>query len=313
MDFLLTDDNEINIEVEKIMLEKCGLSVDTAMSGQEAVSKTAEKAYRMIFMDINMPVMNGFQAAEAIRRNNPEVPIIALSADEISHDSPEFIRSGMNGTLAKPLKMDSLQALLQQFIGTDFAGCTAEPENEQLFSADYLLEVMGDEKSVLQLISQFLSNHGDDCNLLRKYIQNSDFLPAREILHNITGISGNMYCMQLYNISSALNGELRQNTAESLERFTEVWDSTISELDKIRMELLEHTGDSGSSGNSAVWNDLRQQFLSLCDDFDSAAVDLFTENSAAFENNLNAENFGMLRKAVLSYDFLWISENRGII
>lgn len=313
MNFLLTDDNEINIEVEKIMLEKCGLSVDTAMSGQEAVSKAAEKAYRMIFMDINMPGMNGFQAAEAIHRNNPEVPIIALSADEISHNSPDFIRSGMSGTLAKPLKMESLQSLLQQFIGTDFAGYTGEPENEQLFSVDYLLEVMGDERSVLQLISQFLSNHGDDCDLLRKHIQNNDFLSAREILHNVTGISGNMHCMQLYNVSVALNGELRQNTAVSLQRFTDIWNSTISELNKLRTELSEHTEDSGNPGNSAVWNDLRQQFLSLCDDFDSAAVDLFTENAAVFENNLNAEKFGMLRKAVLSYDFLWISENRGII
>ncbi|MDE6785013.1 MAG: response regulator [Ruminococcus sp.] len=313
MDFLLTDDNEINIEIGKIMLEKCGLSVDTAMSGQEAVSKTAEKSYRMIFMDINMPGMNGFQAAEAIHRNNPEIPIIALSADDISHDNPDFIRSGMNGTLLKPLKMENLQNLLSQFIETDSAHSASEPENEQIFSADYLIEVMGSERSVLRLISQFLSNHSDDCIQLCECIQDGDFIHAREILHNITGISGNMYCMQLYKASSALSNELKQNTSGSLEHFTDIWDSTISELNKLRAELLERTRNSENSGNPAVWSNLREQFLSLSDDFDTAAVDLFTENAVAFENNMNTEKFRELRKAVLNYDFLWISENRGII
>ncbi|MDE6775687.1 MAG: hypothetical protein K2J37_05275, partial [Ruminococcus sp.] len=60
-------------------------------------------------------------------------------------------------------------------------------------------------------------------------------------------------------------------------------------------------------------SNLREQFLSLSDDFDTAAVDLFTENAVAFENNMNTEKFRELRKAVLNYDFLWISENRGII
>ena len=315
MDFLLTDDNEINIEVGKIMLEKCGLSVDTAMSGQEAISKAAEKSYSMIFMDINMPSMNGFQAAEAIHRNNPSVPIIALSADDISHDNPDFIKSGMSGNLLKPLNIENIRNIIAQFTGPDSAPAPSESEseNEPVFNSDYLLEVMGNERAVLRLVSQFLSNHSDDCVQLQEYIQNGDFIHAREILHNITGISGNMFCTKLCKVSATLSAELKQNSSASLERFSDIWDSTVSELAKLREELREKTGDSENSANPAVWNDLREQFLSLSDDFDTAAVDLFTENLAVFENNMNTDKFRKLRKAVMNYDFLWISENRGIV
>ena len=112
---LLVEDNEINLEIETELLSGLGLIIDTAENGKDAIEKVAGSTpneYSLILMDIQMPVMNGWQAAKAIRElDNPalaRIPIIALSANAFESDKRASIESGMNAHLPKPLDIPYL-------------------------------------------------------------------------------------------------------------------------------------------------------------------------------------------------------------
>ena len=304
--FLLTDDNEINLEVEKLMLESCGLEVLTAGSGAEAVKMAAETDFFMIFMDIHMPEMDGFTAAELIRRKNQSTAIIALSADEIPETDPDLVRSGMNGSIRKPLQLSDLKELLNRYITPETLPGGSAFSGDTIFSYDELIAVMKSEKTVHRLVKQFLSVHGKDCEQLNEYINSGNFTDARKILHNIIGISGNMFCKRLYSVSCRLSTEVKRDCCDSLDDFNTIWDETLSELTECHRRL----SDSGDPENETPdWNKLRDEFFALCSDFDVAAADIFSENTRLFEKNMSAGAFGKLKNAVLRYDFMWICDN----
>ncbi|MCI9458102.1 MAG: response regulator [Oscillospiraceae bacterium] len=108
---LLVEDNEINLEIETEILKELDFSVDTAVNGKLAMEKIAGSApgeYDLVLMDIQMPVMDGWQAAREIRQLNNPVPIIALSANVFESDVRKSMESGMNAHLPKPLDVEQL-------------------------------------------------------------------------------------------------------------------------------------------------------------------------------------------------------------
>jgi signal transduction histidine kinase/CheY-like chemotaxis protein len=120
---LLVEDNELNIEVAKEILEVVGLQVDEAHNGKEAVEKVMNSDvnyYSMIFMDIQMPIMNGYEATKAIRNNDREdlknIPIIAMTADAFAEDARKAMNAGMNGHIAKPIDIAKLDKEIKKYI-----------------------------------------------------------------------------------------------------------------------------------------------------------------------------------------------------
>ncbi len=116
---LLAEDNEINQQIAVEMLSLLGATVDTAENGRVAVDMVLSHPplyYDIIFMDIQMPVMNGYDAAQAIRSSQmayiQELPIIAMTADAFAEDAKRARLSGMDGHLAKPVSMDQLKNAL---------------------------------------------------------------------------------------------------------------------------------------------------------------------------------------------------------
>ncbi len=112
---LLVEDNEINVEIETEILEKAGFCIEIAENGSIAVEKVKKSEpgeYALVLMDIQMPVMDGREAAEAIRGlGNPElahIPIIALSADAFENDRRLSLESGMDEHLTKPMDIDEV-------------------------------------------------------------------------------------------------------------------------------------------------------------------------------------------------------------
>ena len=120
---LLAEDNELNREIAVELLSMHGLLVDTAENGAEAVQcfeASAPGYYTAVLMDIQMPVMDGYQAAAAIRQlprqDAKTLPIIALSANVFVTDVKSAQAAGMNDHIAKPIDIDGLIAILRQYI-----------------------------------------------------------------------------------------------------------------------------------------------------------------------------------------------------
>lgn len=118
---LLVEDNELNREIAKLVLEDEGLVVTLAENGKEAVDLFAAAVpgtYQFIFMDIMMPVMDGLQAARLIRKMDradaKTVPILAMTANAFQDDIQLSIDAGMNAHLTKPLNVEKIREVIQE-------------------------------------------------------------------------------------------------------------------------------------------------------------------------------------------------------
>ena len=120
---LLTEDNDLNAEIATELLQEEGCTVDRAKDGVECVDmleKAADGTYQIILMDIQMPVMNGYDAAKKIRRmDDPKkanIPIIAMTANAFSEDKQVALDAGMNDHIAKPINMSILVPTLRKYL-----------------------------------------------------------------------------------------------------------------------------------------------------------------------------------------------------
>lgn len=113
---LLVEDNEINQLVAKTQLEKYGLTVVLAADGLQAVEQAKQQEFSLIFMDIQMPVMDGYQATQAIRLFNTRIPIVALTAAAMIEDKQKALAAGMNDHLAKPISTLELERCLTTYL-----------------------------------------------------------------------------------------------------------------------------------------------------------------------------------------------------
>lgn len=118
---LVVEDNELNLEISKDILESAGVVVESAEDGSIAVERLKEKGpdyYDCILMDIQMPVMDGFEATRTIRQIFPDkrIPIIALSANAFDEDRRKSFEAGMDGHLAKPIVIAQLEDALKKYL-----------------------------------------------------------------------------------------------------------------------------------------------------------------------------------------------------
>jgi signal transduction histidine kinase/DNA-binding response OmpR family regulator len=120
---LLTEDNELNVEIATELLHMVGLEVETAENGKEAVERVSSHSngyYDLIFMDIQMPIMNGYEAATAIRAiertDTKRIPIIAMTADAFAEDVKKAMEAGMDGHIAKPIDIEKLEKIVEEWL-----------------------------------------------------------------------------------------------------------------------------------------------------------------------------------------------------
>ena len=120
---LLVEDNEINREIAQMLLSQAGFEIETAVNGKEAldlVSASEPGFYDVVLMDVQMPVMDGYTAAKAIRAlSDPvlsEIPIVAMTANAFQEDIREAEEAGMNGHIAKPLDVATMMDTLEQVL-----------------------------------------------------------------------------------------------------------------------------------------------------------------------------------------------------
>ena len=110
---LLVDDIEVNREIAVMILEQFGFDIDTAVDGRDAIDKAAKNSYDLILMDVQMPVMNGYEASKAIKNSGNGVPIIAMTANAMPEDIKRAHEAGMIDHIAKPLDLPKMMKTIQ--------------------------------------------------------------------------------------------------------------------------------------------------------------------------------------------------------
>ncbi len=163
---LVVEDNAINQKVAAIILEKFGCRVDLAANGRKALEATTRIAYDCIFMDCQMPEMDGFEATAVIRKREAQtgkhIPIIAMTANAMPSDRQRCLQAGMDGYLSKPVQAEELYAVLLPYkpeemseIETAPVNVTTRREDDMHDRLHYLQEEHGVEL-VAELIELFI-------------------------------------------------------------------------------------------------------------------------------------------------------------
>jgi PAS domain S-box-containing protein len=219
---LLVEDNEINQQVAREILEGAGLRVTLANNGQEAVDAVQNNHYDVVLMDVQMPVMDGYTATREIRNLKSEirnVPIIAMTAHAMAGDEEKSLQAGMNGHVTKPIDPDQLFGALQQWvkppderqawasINTPATGPdTEEPEPgaQQLPQtlpgfelAEGLNRLQGNQKLYRKLLLDFGVNYKGVAAEIRNALTAGDLKQAHSLVHNIKGLAGNLAATEL--------------------------------------------------------------------------------------------------------------------
>src|SRR5579863_8861198 len=115
---LIAEDNAINQKVIERMVQKLGYSVDLVANGREAIVAASGSSYGLIFMDCQMPEMDGFEACREIRKleGGARIPIVAITANAMKGDRERCLAAGMDDYVSKPFKQDDLRVVIERWI-----------------------------------------------------------------------------------------------------------------------------------------------------------------------------------------------------
>ncbi|MFA6188138.1 MAG: response regulator [Sulfuricurvum sp.] len=203
---LVVEDNEINQLVARDLLESFGLDVSMADNGKEAVKKVKNGSYDLILMDLQMPIMDGFEATRKIREFNRDIPIFALSAAVMEHDKELTIAAGMNDHLAKPINVDELQHLLEHYLKTGWIEEDIVLPNDDVFYGINLTELSKKSKqpeNIKRFLQLFADEHRDfDFKIMSAPIGSETY---KQLIHTLMGVSGNISATMVYDIVKAIN------------------------------------------------------------------------------------------------------------
>ncbi|MET4108909.1 ATP-binding protein [Hymenobacter sp. UYP22] len=180
---LLVEDNEVNRDVARMLLEEWGVVVDEAENGAQGVTMYQQQAYDAVLMDIQMPEMSGLEATALIRQlpdpAKAQVPILALTANAFRADSAKYLAAGMNDCLTKPFEEAELYSALEKLI----PAAAPVPSSYDLTKLRALSH--GREAFVLKIIRSFLSNVPDSLTQLEAAATTGDWQQVAAIIHHI--------------------------------------------------------------------------------------------------------------------------------
>ena len=225
---LLVEDNEINQQVAREILEQAGLVVVLANDGREAVDAITRVKYDAVLMDIQMPLMDGHEATRRIRaweaaQAADATPIIAMTAHAMAGDIEKSLAAGMNAHVTKPIDLRQLFSALRQWI-TPRAGHEAGPAPAARVSADVeplpaslpgidiaegLARLGGNARVYRDVLGRFTRNFADAGEQAARLLAAGDADAAGRIVHSLKGVAGNLGAARLHDAAAAAEAALR--------------------------------------------------------------------------------------------------------
>jgi PAS domain S-box-containing protein len=224
---LLAEDDKINQKVASQVLENMGHKVTIANNGKEAVELFAAEPFDLVLMDINMPLMDGYEATGIIREQEQETdrhtPIVALSALAFEEDRKKCLAHGMEEYISKPFRYQQLNDTIQTLFLTSAAGrIPGQPTRTELAAKreqgpsvfrlkDALTGVDNDMDQLRQLAAMFVSDVPQYLHDIRQTIENSDHEALRRGAHKLKGAVTNFSAPDAYDISFKLEKMGKEN------------------------------------------------------------------------------------------------------
>ncbi|MGQ9660638.1 MAG: response regulator [Thermochromatium sp.] len=217
---LLVEDNALNREVATAILAKTRIKIVVAHNGQEALEQVARVPVDLVLMDLQMPVMDGFEATRRIRARHPQLPIIALSAAVMEADREQALQAGANDHLAKPITVQAMFAMLEKWLPAE-EGCaplapdmdpaqTCSSEGDEVIdSARALRAFDGDQALYQRTLQLFKEQLATECAPLFGSLDDLEPSVKRRLLHTLKGLAGTAGAQTLADAAARLEAHVR--------------------------------------------------------------------------------------------------------
>jgi CheY-like chemotaxis protein/HPt (histidine-containing phosphotransfer) domain-containing protein len=213
---LLAEDNITNQQVALAILKKLGCRADVVANGREALEALRILPYDLVFMDCQMPEMDGYEATRRIRDprsgvRNHEVPVVAMTAHAMKGDQEKCLEAGMNDYIAKPIDPGALAEALEEWLvpsqeqvptADTFTAKTEQSQGPPVFDKQTLKSrLMDDEDMVREITAAFLEDIPKQISILKGHIAQSEAEQAGDQAHKIKGAAANVSGMALSTVA----------------------------------------------------------------------------------------------------------------
>jgi two-component system sensor histidine kinase/response regulator len=229
---LLAEDNSVNQLLARRLLEKRGHRVTVTSNGREALDEIEKGTYDLVLMDVQMPEMSGIEATMAIREkekgSDKHLPVIALTALVMKGDRERCFAAGMDGYLAKPIRPQELDEILDSYIarseGNMRAITSTSAQGGWIDEAELMERLGGDLEFLPELMSIFRNDYPKQLSAARRAVEENNADGVKRAGHTLKGALANL----------AATGPCR--TAETIEQIGESEDLSLAEPALARLE-----------------------------------------------------------------------------
>ncbi len=236
INIMVVDDNETNLRLAEILLNKNNARVTTAISGAQALEYASMNSFDIIFMDLHMPDLDGYETTQKIREITPgkQSVIIALTANALPQEKEKAVQSGMNGILIKPVSSAMLQKVISQWVYKEPIKTSAtnsiNAENAfnknnnndtTVFSIELAKEFTGNNEELAYELFNMLCGELDEYKeAISVAVKNNDLISLHELAHKIHGAGRCCGTTELKQVSSHIENLINQNIDFDIKKET---------------------------------------------------------------------------------------------
>ena len=309
---LLVEDNEVNRELAEEMLVALGLTVDLAENGEQAVGQIRQRAYDLVLMDCQMPVMDGYEATRRIRHELQisDLPIIAMTANALPHDRERCLTTGMNDHIPKPIDVAMLYTTLARWLGKPQPTGGAATEIAKPAGTDSAAAVArlgGNRPLYERLFKRFRENQQDVIERLRHARQQGDVAALILDAHTLRGLAGNIGADLVASRAGQLEESLKSGQAPDSGQI----DAMIEALAATLQPILAPAGNPDvapqNSSPAGADNETGQKALHhlqyLLDNDDATAARYFDEISGWLAGQNEPALTEQLARQIARYEY----------
>lgn len=220
-ELLVVEDNPVNQRVARAMLERLGCRVSLADSGSEALTLTRQRQYDLIFMDVQMPDMDGLEVTRQLRRRQgwlTEVPIVAMTAGGPGGEQSRCLAAGMSGYLAKPLLSETLLEVLRRHLGSDEREVreSLAMSHETLTDSRVLNSLLGSlgTQGLVRLVALYREQSETHLAQIATALASSDADRLRHAAHQLKGESSSLGAVRVAGLAARLERLGREGQLE---------------------------------------------------------------------------------------------------